>query len=210
MLCRCGNHTDKCDFNVSSAFLQNNDETRSSHSSWKQWLLNENQTEITAETSSLIVVRTPEKLSLPLSTYLCVHLSSSVGKLSQRQGRNMEMPAALFLHYSYFSSRWIIRLQLMSRLNYSGGCDWAWGCDRGALRGRRPQTGSLGHKGPLSSSRAHPCSPAFPSSLPPPLFSGSVAGLMTGWQKSGSGSSWQQGGSITCSRRNLLRRRRLE
>lgn len=30
----------------------------------------------------------------------------------------------------------------MNTLNYSGGCDWAWGCDReGALRGRRPETG---------------------------------------------------------------------
>lgn len=26
----------------------------------------------------------------------------------------------------------------MNTLNYSEGCDWAWGCDRGALRGRRP------------------------------------------------------------------------
>ena len=56
----------------------------------------------------------------------------------------------------------------MNTLNYSGACDWAWGCDREASRGKRPETGSPGAEGPRPPSLVPVANPS--SLLPPSLF----------------------------------------
>lgn len=67
----------------------------------------------------------------------------------------------------------------MNRLNYSGGCDWAWGCDKRALRERERKQGA---EGPRSASLRW----LIPR-LRPRRCSASAAGLMAAWQEEAGG-----------------------
>lgn len=94
------------------------------------------------------------------------------GCLLAERGRGgiWKWPGPLLLHYSCFQR--IIRLQLMKALNYSAGCDWAWGGERAGQHG-----GEAGWNwDPRGTSSAS--SSSLMVRVSPPPFAASAARLM--------------------------------